>query len=304
MRVDQLSNMHAISRSEFRFFHRLRVRWAEVDMQKIVFNAHYLMYFDTAMSDYWRALALPYDTTLQALQGDLYVKKASIEFHASARVDDQLDVALRCQRIGTSSMAFSGAIFRGEKHLISCEMIYVFADPTTQTARPVPTALRDILLGFEAGESMIQVELGSWQALGADARLLRAEVFVKEQGIDPVLACDACDEAAVQAVVRNRMGLAVATGRLLQHEPGVGRIGRMAVHRMVRGSGLGRELLQALMRAATQRGDRELLVHAQRSAEGFFQRQGFLVCGEPFEEAGTEHIEMRHPVQSDSIHMV
>ena len=48
-------------RKDFRFFHRLRVRWAEVDMQKIVFNAHYLMYFDTAISDYWRALALPYE---------------------------------------------------------------------------------------------------------------------------------------------------------------------------------------------------------------------------------------------------
>ena len=48
-----------MKRDDFRFFHRLRVRWAEVDMQKIVFNAHYLMYFDTAVSDYWRALALP-----------------------------------------------------------------------------------------------------------------------------------------------------------------------------------------------------------------------------------------------------
>lgn len=48
-----------MQRSDFRFFHRLRVRWAEVDMQKIVFNAHYLMYFDTAIADYWRALALP-----------------------------------------------------------------------------------------------------------------------------------------------------------------------------------------------------------------------------------------------------
>ena len=34
-------------RQDFRFSHRLRVRWVEVDMQKIVFNAHYLMYFDT-----------------------------------------------------------------------------------------------------------------------------------------------------------------------------------------------------------------------------------------------------------------
>jgi YbgC/YbaW family acyl-CoA thioester hydrolase len=87
------------TRQQFRFFHRLRVRWAEVDMQKIVFNAHYLMYFDTAISDYWRALALPYEATFVALQGDLYVKKATLEFHVSARLDDQLEVAQRVDAI-------------------------------------------------------------------------------------------------------------------------------------------------------------------------------------------------------------
>ena len=44
-----------MNRNDFRLLHRLRVRWVEVDLQKIVFNGHYLMYFDTAMADYWRA---------------------------------------------------------------------------------------------------------------------------------------------------------------------------------------------------------------------------------------------------------
>jgi hypothetical protein len=60
-----------MQRSDFRCFHRLRVRWAEVDMQKIVFNAHYLMYIDTAMSDYWRALALPYEASMETLGGEM-----------------------------------------------------------------------------------------------------------------------------------------------------------------------------------------------------------------------------------------
>ncbi|MDI1273969.1 thioesterase family protein, partial [Polaromonas sp.] len=110
-----------MKRQDFRFFHRLRVRWAEVDMQKIVFNAHYLMYFDTAVTDYWRALALPYEQAMHLLGGELYVKKATVEFHASARCDDQLDVAMKCSRIGTSSMVFTGAIFRGEQLLITSE---------------------------------------------------------------------------------------------------------------------------------------------------------------------------------------
>jgi YbgC/YbaW family acyl-CoA thioester hydrolase len=282
------------TRQDFRFFHRLRVRWAEVDMQKIVFNAHYLMYFDTAMSDYWRALALPFDSTMQALQGDLYVKKASIEFNASARVDDQLEVALKCSRIGTTSITFAGAIFRGEQHLVSCELIYVFADPATQTPKPLPIALREVLLGYEAWEPMVQVELGTWQALGPLASKVRTEVFLDEQRIPVEMEWDEADATAVHALARNRLGLPVGTGRLLQPAPGVSRIGRMAVNRVLRGSNLGRDLLRALMLAATQRGDREVLLHAQRTAEGFYARLGFLPRGEPFEEAGIVHIEMYH----------
>src|SRR5450830_1723516 len=99
-----IRTMTDTSRQEFRFFHRLRVRWAEVDMQKIVFNAHYLMYLDTAMAEYWRALALPYEESFASCGGDLYVKKACLEYHASARWDDTLDIGFQCQRIGTSSV--------------------------------------------------------------------------------------------------------------------------------------------------------------------------------------------------------
>lgn len=286
--------MSPLNRKNFRLFHRLRVRWAEVDMQKIVFNAHYLMYFDTAMSDYWRALALPYDSSLQALGGDLYVKKATVEYHASAQIDDQLEVALQCHRIGTSSMTFNGAIFRGDDCLISCELVYVFADPSTQTSKPVPTALRDILLAYEAWEPMASVEVGTWESLRTEASQVRADVFLKEQRIPLELEQDAADQTAIHAVARNRLGVAVATGRLLKHAPGVGRIGRMAVHRVLRGSNLGRDVLQALMHTATERGDHEVLLHAQRSAQGFYARLGFLTQGEPFEEAGIVHIEMVH----------
>ena len=62
-----MTTKHPHTREDFRFFHRLRVRWAEVDMQKIVFNAHYLMYFDTAIGDYWRVLALPYEAAMRHL---------------------------------------------------------------------------------------------------------------------------------------------------------------------------------------------------------------------------------------------
>ncbi len=281
-----------MNRQDFRFFHRLRVRWAEVDMQKIVFNAHYLMYFDTAVTDYWRAIALPYEDAFAHLGGELYVKKASVEYHASARYEDQLDVALKCSRIGNSSMVFTGAIFRGEALLITCELIYVFADPATQRSKPVPDLLRQVLLGFEGGDRAVTLKTGDWQSLGADALALRVQVFVEEQGIALALEQDEADPLCVHAVSYNGLGQVVATGRLLPAENGVAKLGRMAVHRVLRGGGHGAQLLHSLAEAARLRGDRELVLHAQRSAESFYKRLGFVARGEGFEEAGLPHIEM------------
>src|SRR5690348_13142902 len=84
----------SMKRNDFRFLDRLRVRWVEVDMQKIVFNGHYLMYFDTAFGGYWRAMALPYTATMKYLGGDLFVRKSSLEYEGSARYDDVLDIGI------------------------------------------------------------------------------------------------------------------------------------------------------------------------------------------------------------------
>ena len=281
-----------MKRQDFRFSHRMRVRWVEVDMQQIVFNGHYLMYFDTAVTDYWRQLAMPYAQTLQQLGGDLFVKKASVEYHASAEMDDFLDVCMRCERLGNSSMTFVGAIFRGDALLITSELVYVYADPVAQKSQPIPPALRDMLEGYERGEDMVQVHTGSWQDFQKLASPLRTEVFVHEQKVPAELEWDHEDETALHAVVLNRMGMALATGRLLQHAPGVARIGRMAVKKPMRGSDLGQRVLHALMDAARHRGDTQVILHAQCSAEGFYKRSGFEPQGAVFEEAGIAHVEM------------
>ena len=282
-----------MKRSDFRFFEPLRVRWAEVDMQKIVFNGHYLMYVDTAMSGYWRALAMPYHDTMEQLQGDLFVRKATLEYEGSARYDDQLAIGIRCGRIGNSSLMISTAVFRGERCLVHGELVYVFADPAAQTSRPVPPALRDVLTAYEAGESMLDVRVGSWSEQAGAAQALRQAVFAAEQGIAPELMSDAADAGAVHALAFNRFGTPLATGRLLQAAPGVGQIGRMAANAVVRGAGLGAAVLKALMAAAQARGDREVMVHAQTSALGFYQRAGFVAEGPVFEEAGVPHQTMR-----------
>ena len=281
-----------MKRNDYRFLDRLRVRWAEIDAQKIVFNAHYLMYFDTAIAGYWRAMAMPYAQTMEYLGGDLFVRKATVEYHGSARYDDVLDIGVRSARIGNSSILFEGTAFRQDEVLVSCELVYVFADPQAQTSRPVPQQLRDLLQAFEAGKPMVEVRTGSWDTLGAQAGAIRAEVFVDEQKIPADLEWDSADAGSLHAVAYNRFGAALGTGRLLEHVPGVAKIGRMAVRQSVRGSGVGRAVLDALVGAARQRGDREAILHAQLSAAPFYVRAGFNARGPAFEEAGIPHVEM------------
>ncbi len=93
-------------------------------------------------------------------------------------------------------------------------------------------------------------------------------------------------------LVARATGEPVATGRLLAYAPGVAKIGRVAVLAELRGTGLGRRVMRALMDAARARGDHEVVLHAQRSAEAFYLGLGFVPRGEPFDEVGIPHIEM------------
>lgn len=279
-------------RGDFAFAERLRVRRAEVDAQQVVFNAHYLSYFDSAFCAYWRALALPYVDTMKALGAELFVRKATLEYEGSARCDEQLEIGMRCQRIGNSSLQMQGAVFRDGQLLVKGEIVYVFADVKTQTPQPLPAALRALIEGFEAGRPVVDVRVGSWAELGGAAGVIRQTVFVDEQRIPAEMEWDSADEGCVHAVAFNQSGAALGTGRLLPHVPGVAKIGRMAVLRGMRGGQIGHQVLQALMQAARARGDREVLLHAQLSAAAFYARAGFAQRGAVFEEAGIAHVEM------------
>ena len=218
--------------ADFKMHHRLRVRWAEVDLQKVVFNPHYLMYVDTAIADYWRSLALPYEQALAALGGELFVKKSTLEFHASAFYDDRLSVGLRCARIGNSSLQFLSGIFRGEELLVSAELIYVFADPLTRRALTVPDALRKTMLGFEQGATVVTEQVGDWNALKGGVLALRA--------------MDENDAVARHCLLRNALGEVVATARL---RPGAAEADGLAVTPALQGAGWAKAAMAALSRA-------------------------------------------------------
>ena len=135
----------------------------------------------------------------------------------------------------------------------------------------------------------LRIELGDWSSVRAQAEPVRFAVFVEEQQVPAEIELDEFDPLSVHALAFDAQGRVLGTGRLLPD----GHIGRMAVLRQARGAGVGSALLQALMDAARTRGDREVLLSAQTHAIPFYERFGFIVEGEEYDDAGIPHRMMR-----------
>ncbi len=130
------------------------------------------------------------------------------------------------------------------------------------------------------------------------AYALRREVFVVEQHVPEEIELDEHDPSAEHVVAVDGQGRCVATGRLVRLDPATGKVGRMAVAAPLRGRGAGAAVLGELERIARERGLAEIVLHAQLTAKGFYDRAGYLPEGPEFDEAGIRHVAMRkrlHP---------
>ncbi|MBI3737078.1 acyl-CoA thioesterase [Candidatus Sumerlaeota bacterium] len=132
-----------MDKPKFHFSHPLRVRWSEVDRQGVVFNGHYLNYFDVAMTEYLRGVGFPYPQGLIEHGTDLYLRKASVECLGAVGYDDLLDIRARVARIGNTSLTFEFEICRaGEQApLAAGQNVYVNVDLAGRKPAPLPPAL-------------------------------------------------------------------------------------------------------------------------------------------------------------------
>lgn len=128
------------------------------------------------------------------------------------------------------------------------------------------------------------------------AALVRHEVFVVGQGVPAELEADGLDAAADHVVARLG-GEVVGTGRLVDGpEPREAKVQRMAVLPQARGEGVGIALLRALEARARERGAAAVVLSAQLTARGFYERAGYTARGREFTEAGIRHVSMRRPL--------
>jgi acyl-CoA thioester hydrolase len=103
----------------------IRVRWSEIDAQGVVFNANYLMYADVAVTEFMRAGGIMEHCREEF--GQTFVVDAHLAFTASARFDDVLTLAVRCERVGRSSYVLVVEMSRGGQNLCTAVLTYVRA---------------------------------------------------------------------------------------------------------------------------------------------------------------------------------
>lgn len=128
------------------FTHTIRPRYAEVDLQGVVFNAHWLTYFDDASTRFFEWLGFPpKETFSDGGPFDVMVVKAVVEWRGSAGFDDPVEIAVRPARIGNASfdLLFSASV-EGRP---ACEGVitYVSVEHGSNRSRPIPDALRERL---------------------------------------------------------------------------------------------------------------------------------------------------------------
>jgi acyl-CoA thioester hydrolase len=122
------------------FSARIRVRYNECDVQGVVFNANYLVYVDETL-ERWIAEVLGEGAL------DMMVKKATVEWHSSARHGDILELVPRISRWGTTSYDVTTTGQIGDRLVFTAVLTYINVRPGTTTPAPVPAAVRAALDG-------------------------------------------------------------------------------------------------------------------------------------------------------------
>lgn len=139
-----------MARSDFRFHVKKRVRYAEIDGQKVVFNSRYLEYFDIGMTEYWREAGV-HNRYPDADGPEFHVARSEVNYRAPILFDEEIDICVRCARVGRSSMTIEFEIHGAGKDDLRADglLVDVHVAEAQGAVQPVPD---DFVAIFEAFE--------------------------------------------------------------------------------------------------------------------------------------------------------
>ncbi|HBO71256.1 MAG TPA: GNAT family N-acetyltransferase [Acinetobacter sp.] len=143
---------------------------------------------------------------------------------------------------------------------------------------------------------MFSVKYGSWDQLQQDAKLIRKLVFISEQNIPEQDEWDDQDAISQHFVVYDH-NQPIATARLLANNS----VGRVAVLKAYRGQGIGRLIMLQIIAYAQAQKRPSLQLSSQVHAISFYEKLGFSIQGDEYDECGIPHIEMVMPIGLHSL---
>jgi len=137
------------SQENYRFRHRLRVRYAEIDAQAVVYNSHYMVYYDIGITEYLRQFSFNQVEHAARTGHDFHLVSSRVDYRRPIRYDTEIDIAVASPHIGNSSITWSLALVAaaGTGLLSTGEIVWVYTDLSEETAVRVPDDLRALLSG-------------------------------------------------------------------------------------------------------------------------------------------------------------
>lgn len=140
---------------------------------------------------------------------------------------------------------------------------------------------------------MFRVQSGHWDKLEQDAKFIRKQVFIIEQNIPEEEEWDDQDMISDHFVVYDQ-DQPIATARLLQNNS----VGRVAVLKAYRGQGIGCMIMLEIIRQAHQQDRKFLQLSSQVHAISFYEKLGFSIQGDAYDECGIPHIKMQLVIET------
>jgi acyl-CoA thioester hydrolase len=124
-------------------------RYAEVDQQGVVFNGHYLTWFDEGSTAFFDHIGLPYPVLVSWCL-DVQVVHAELDYLAPVRWRDAVRVAVVCESAGTTSFTLRFEVLRRgddgtDQTAVRGRNVYVVVSTVDWTKRALPDAFRDAL---------------------------------------------------------------------------------------------------------------------------------------------------------------
>jgi acyl-CoA thioester hydrolase len=138
-------------RNKKSFSYNFRIRYSEVDAQKIVYNSHYLTFLDVSIFEFFDAIGFNQEEYIKETNNEFHTVRAVVEYKAPATLGDTIEVLTRIKKIGNSSITFQQEIYlhESDKLLATGEIIWVNTNQEEMVPTTVPDYLRQLLKDYQ-----------------------------------------------------------------------------------------------------------------------------------------------------------